>query len=203
MFGLLSDYHNRKITAGESLGEAVVSINFSSMGVWMDLLGGMLNRVDMKEGWEIWIVPWNQSQRICTPRNWLGSPRSWILKLPLMSCTIFSIAYAVCAARSPLFMYHPVMSSSPLVIVQKKMVVSASPGVKPIFCNLEYSVWCQTLLDCLSPYMLLLSLQTKFSFSTTIKLSGWRIYMSSSSSYPLRYAPLMSTCLNSRSFWQV
>ena len=50
---MLSDYHNRKITAGESLGEAVVSINFSSMGVWMDLLGGMLNRVDMKEGWEI------------------------------------------------------------------------------------------------------------------------------------------------------
>ena len=176
------------------------------MGVQIDLLGGTLNcfdRVDINEGCEMWIVPWSQSWMICMPKSWLGSPRSWISKLPLISWTIFSIACAVCAARSPSSMYQPEMLSNPSLLVQKKTVMSASPGVKLIFCSLEQSVWCQTLPDYFSPYILLLSLHTKSSFPSTIKPSGWCIYTLLSSSRPLRYAPLMSTCLSSRSLWQV
>ena len=189
------------------------------MGVQIDLPGGMLNCFDkidmnkvvryekrlwdMNKGCEIWMVLWNWSQMICMPRSQLGSPKSCILKLPLISCTILSITCVVYAARSPLSMYHPAMLSNPSVVAWKKMVVLASPGVKLTFCSLEQSVWCQTLPYCLSPYMLLLSLQKKTFFLLMMKPSGWCIYTSLSPSHPLRYAPLVSTCLSSKSFWHV
>ena len=100
-----------------SLSMAVRRSIDGSMGDMIDCPDDMLNllvMVSMKEGCDMCIVPRSQFLLILMLSNRLGSPRSDISKLPLMSLTIRFMDSWESAASRLSSTYHPASSIDPL-----------------------------------------------------------------------------------------